>query len=980
MKKPRTMRIVSLLTALALLIALGAAYMAFGYAKSTEDAEADIRKKLNCVSSSFKHINQIRAQLEHHYDDMLMGNVRLSVWPLRELAKQDGGLDIRAYGSGFVLRTDGDNIDLPPELANSSIDAQCFKNSLGSPIYSGSFNCTIGGLNDVCQCMFCNITGDYYYVDYTPAREREEYVSSYVDPTSLLNQSESVLQGYVLFFVPDGDKNKLLNKSSFFEDCRTLDETGINPDLPAGSFDTFSLNGTKCLYTLSDPVRVSANASFDRFQAAFAMPYDKIISHSPSRLIVLLSVAVLFFVVAISWILGVFALIRRGFVNEAQRKQYGVVRVRRIIACIGVAGVLSTILMATFSGALQLLYDKTMENQYMLDLMVATDRQAKDDEAIIKARQEEIYVNYAQRIADLLHAHPRLCNQETLDDICYTINVDYLMLFDDRGDERLSNAPFVNLSLGDGMQYGGSDFRRLLKGMPSIVHDPCLDEATGLERQLIGVCMADDDISNGYGALILARYPDEEKKEAIEDVVSIDEQLFPIFTENNLCLIMDPDTGKIWHSDKHGYIGDSAQTLGLPDRALQDNFMDYFRFDNQRWYGCTNLTNDRLYLCATRAGATYSHIFCKALIYGGMFAIAYALLAVVLLARYTEANIEACDGIAARDDESVQKQKALTANDNLTGISKVLGEMDALKKHLSPEQRAQYAFNITSIIILLLIVAGMMSQRSNDHSFDLLSYVLNGRWEPGANLFAFAKIAITVITAGLLLAAINLICTLLCIVLEKRGETICRLINSTLKYVVILAVLFTCCNYIGFDTRALLASVGILSLALSLGAKDLVADVLSGISIAFSDMYQIGDFVEIKDGGSPFKGWVLEIGVRTTTLVNTDGHIKTMSNRDVKNVLNLSRRNCRYTIDITIGYDQPLQQVEEILSRELPIIGESIDEIVSGPRYRGVTDIGNGGMKLTIVAECKEKNYGKVRSRLNREIRLMLEKYGVSIK
>ena len=80
MKKPRTMRIVSLLTALALLIALGAAYMAFGYAKSTEDAEADISKKLNCVSSSFKRINQIRAQLEHHYDDMLMGNVRLSVW------------------------------------------------------------------------------------------------------------------------------------------------------------------------------------------------------------------------------------------------------------------------------------------------------------------------------------------------------------------------------------------------------------------------------------------------------------------------------------------------------------------------------------------------------------------------------------------------------------------------------------------------------------------------------------------------------------------------------------------------------------------------------------------------------------------------------------------------------------------------------------------------------------------------------------
>ena len=981
MKNPRLRRIACVLAALVLLVALGVAYVAYSISNVTEVAEAGMLRKLNGISSSFLRILQIRAKIQSSYDKMLMSNVRLSVLPLRELAKQDGGLDIRAYGSGFVLRTDGDNITLPRELANSSINAQCFRDASGNPLYTGSFHCAIdGSANDAYLCMFCSITDNYYYVDYTPTYERQEYVRSYVDITAILNQIETVLQGYVLLYVPDDGDNTLIFKSPFFEDCETLGETGINPNLPAGSFDTFTVNGTKCIYTLSAAESVPANVSYDHYRAVFAMPYDKATSLPPSRFIILLGVAALFFIVVISWILSVFALIRRGFVSESQRNQYGVVRVRRIIAGIGLVGALITVLTTMFSGALQLLYDKTMENQYLLNLMVAVDSQAKYDADIIKAHQEGIYVSHAQRIASLLHVHPQLRNQKTLDDMCLTIGADYLMLFDDRGDELLSNAPFVKLSLGDGMQYGGSDFRRLLKGMPSIVHDSVLDEATGLERQLIGVCMEDEDISDGYGALILARIPEDSKEEADVDILSVDEQLLSIFTKDSLCLFMDPETGKILHSDKHDYIGDNAQTLGLPDRALRDHFMDYFQFDNQRWYGCTTLANDRLYLCATRAGATYSHIFCNALIYGGMFAFAYALLAAVLLAGYTEANIAACEGIDTRAGHSPQDQTSSAGDLNATVISRVKLQVDAKHRHQSPERRAMFAFNVTLSVILFLLMAGMLVQRSNEHSFYLLSYVMGDGWAPGVNLFAFARIAITVVTTGLLLAGLNLVCALLCIILEKRGETICRLINSTLKYVAILVVLFTCFNYLGFDTRALLASVGILSLALSLGAKDLVADVLSGISIAFSDLYQIGDFIEIKDGGAPFKGWVLEIGVRTTTLINGDGHIKTMSNRDVKNVLNLSRRNCRYTIDITVGYDQSLQQVEEVLARELPKIGEGIDEIINGPTYQGVTGIGNGGLTLTISARCKEHNYGKVRTRLNREIRLMLEKSGIKIK
>ena len=389
MKNPRLRRIACVLAALVLLVALGVAYVAYSISNVTEVAEANMLRKLNGISSSFLRIIQMRAQIQSSYDNMLMSNVRLSVWPLRELAEQDGGLDIRAYDSGFVLRTDGDKITLPRELANSSINAQCFRDTSGNPLYTGSFHCAIdGSANDAYLCMFCSITDNYYYVDYTPTYERQEYVRSYVDITAILNQIETVLQGYVLLYVPDDGDNTLIFKSPFFEDCETLGETGINPNLPAGSFDTFTVNGTKCIYTLSAAESVPANVSYDHYRAVFAMPYDKATSLPPSRFIILLGVAALFFIVVISWILSVFALIRRGFVSESQRNQYSVVRVRRIIAGIGIVGALITVLTTMFSGALQLLYDKTMENQYLLNLMVAVDSQAKYDADIIKAHQE----------------------------------------------------------------------------------------------------------------------------------------------------------------------------------------------------------------------------------------------------------------------------------------------------------------------------------------------------------------------------------------------------------------------------------------------------------------------------------------------------------------------------------------------------------------------------------------------------------------
>ena len=114
-----------------------------------------------------------------------------------------------------------------------------------------------------------------------------------------------------------------------------------------------------------------------------------------------------------------------------------------------------------------------------------------------------------------------------------------------------------------------------------------------------------------------------------------------------------------------------------------------------------------------------------------------------------------------------------------------------------------------------------------------------------------------------------------------RGETICRLLLNLLSYGGIIVFVYFALYDLGFSPGTLLASLGLLSFAVSLGAKDLVTDILAGLSIVFDGEYQVGDIIEV--GG--YRGEVLEIGVRTTKLEGRGGNIKiTMGQGDTDGI------------------------------------------------------------------------------------------------
>ena len=210
---------------------------------------------------------------------------------------------------------------------------------------------------------------------------------------------------------------------------------------------------------------------------------------------------------------------------------------------------------------------------------------------------------------------------------------------------------------------------------------------------------------------------------------------------------------------------------------------------------------------------------------------------------------------------------------------------------------------------------------------------------------------------------------------SNRGVTIVKLLDSFIKYLVLIIALMLVLNAWGVDTATLLASAGILSLVIGLGAQSLIADILAGIFIVFEGEFQVGDIVII-DG---WRGTVDEIGIRTTKIIDWQGNIKIINNSQISSIINQSKELSVTTCVVAIDYRESIPRVELIIKDNIERIKQAIPEIVDGPYYKGVDSLGDSSVNLLFIATVKENDYYVVQRALNREIKLIFDENNVSI-
>ena len=209
----------------------------------------------------------------------------------------------------------------------------------------------------------------------------------------------------------------------------------------------------------------------------------------------------------------------------------------------------------------------------------------------------------------------------------------------------------------------------------------------------------------------------------------------------------------------------------------------------------------------------------------------------------------------------------------------------------------------------------------------------------------------------------------------KKAVTIARLMVSFLKWVIFLCAIFFTMDAWGANTTTMLASAGVLTLIIGLGAQSLIADILAGIFIVFEGEFQVGDIVIIDS----WRGEVKEIGMRTTKLVDAGGNIKIVNNSEIRTIINQTQELSVAKTYVSISYGARIEKVEAVIADNIGKMKEKIPAIVEGPYYKGVSELGESGVVLLFIAKCKEDDYYQVGRDLNREVKIMFDDNGIEI-
>ena len=120
---------------------------------------------------------------------------------------------------------------------------------------------------------------------------------------------------------------------------------------------------------------------------------------------------------------------------------------------------------------------------------------------------------------------------------------------------------------------------------------------------------------------------------------------------------------------------------------------------------------------------------------------------------------------------------------------------------------------------------------------------------------------------------------------KERARTTGMVLSSTLNAIIWVLAIAMVLGEFGFNLGPIIASAGVIGVALGLGAQTLVRDILSGIFMLIEDQYGVGDKVDVLD----VKGSVEKVGLRITTVRDENGTLWYLRNGEILKVGNLSQ-------------------------------------------------------------------------------------------
>ena len=180
---------------------------------------------------------------------------------------------------------------------------------------------------------------------------------------------------------------------------------------------------------------------------------------------------------------------------------------------------------------------------------------------------------------------------------------------------------------------------------------------------------------------------------------------------------------------------------------------------------------------------------------------------------------------------------------------------------------------------------------------------------------------------------------------------------------------------IGINPFPILAGAGIFGLAISLGAQNLMNDMLSGFTILIENYFLVGDYVKIRQA----EGIVESFDILNTRIRDEDGRLHIIRNGDVKDIINYSKEYTNAIVRVGVAYDTDLKKVWQLIQEMGLKMQEASSDIIEPTCVQGISDFGDSEITLKMITKVKPGSHRALQRVIRKNIKQLFDENNIEI-
>ena len=628
------------------------------------------------ITDASDGLNDLHEGLYNHFADNLDAYVDVRVALLKEFVTEDGFNGPASFKDGKVVSYRDGVIEMLDPTGDYPLLYEDYFGYEGEDDLGISGSAMINGQYESVILRIGELGNDYYYVDWTTYDELIAYLIYNSSDETLLAKLESIYDVYAFRIVETGTENTVDDPVRYYS---YVSEEFVDNVPEISVFDKSIVDRTHHLTVNGVEYLAAYSECDDGMSTVYIIaPYDEVVSMSV-RWRTLFDVLCMIVVAAVClWVAFIEKEAEDYVLDDKKKDLYKPSRVKVQVAIFGVLGAFFLFSTMSFVQVMNSLYEETKNGQQVLEVLCSSLEDEDELKNINTAEEVEWYESYGDIITDFVENYPEVITREKLAEIAESLNVEYLILFDENKEEVTSSARYIDYKIVDDRDSQNYEANKVFNGVPYVYYQVEEDELSGKK---VNIYVTAAEKNNGkYGAILFAQDP--EILDSFVGYAREDDKLSAMCKDEDLLMIADAADGTIKRASDVNYLGQDIRKYGVD--LYSDSKMDYFTIDRKIFYGLNRTWKDEIcyYFVSgnTIRGSSFEYSFKCAL----CFLACYVLAARIMLKDYTDGYFTKIANKGINGDEEISYEED---EKKKSRSRKKLSRIETFLAALSPSQK-----------------------------------------------------------------------------------------------------------------------------------------------------------------------------------------------------------------------------------------------------------------------------------------------------